>query len=94
MAEAVVQFAGDAPPLGFLGGDELAGEFLARLLFAEHGGIAFGFGLALRRDVGDKAFERQKIAFLGGHPRSGTTLLEQILDAQPELRAFDEPPFR
>lgn len=30
-------------------------------------------------------------AFLGGHPRSGTTLLEQILGAHPEVAAFDEP---
>lgn len=30
-------------------------------------------------------------AFLGGHPRSGTTLIEQVLDAHPELLAFDEP---
>ncbi len=30
-------------------------------------------------------------AFLGGHPRSGTTLMEQILDAHPEILAFDEP---
>ena len=29
-------------------------------------------------------------AFLGGHPRSGTTLLEQILGANPEVLAFDE----
>ncbi len=35
--------------------------------------------------------ERFQIAFLGGHPRSGTTLLEQILDAHPEVLAFDEP---
>ena len=35
--------------------------------------------------------ERYQIAFLGGHPRSGTTLLEQILDANPDLLAFDEP---
>lgn len=35
--------------------------------------------------------ERYQIAFLGGHPRSGTTLLEQILDAHPEALAFDEP---
>ncbi len=33
----------------------------------------------------------QRLAFLGGHPRSGTTLLEQILGAHPEIRAFDEP---
>jgi hypothetical protein len=30
-------------------------------------------------------------AFLGGHPRSGTTLLEQILGAHPQITAFDEP---
>ena len=35
--------------------------------------------------------ERYQIAFLGGHPRSGTTLLEQVLDANPEVLAFDEP---
>ncbi len=34
---------------------------------------------------------RYRIAFLGGHPRSGTTLLEQILGAHPGLAAFDEP---
>lgn len=32
-----------------------------------------------------------KLAFLGGHPRSGTTLLEQILGAHPTVAAFDEP---
>jgi tetratricopeptide (TPR) repeat protein len=31
-----------------------------------------------------------RLAFLGGHPRSGTTLLEQILGAHPAIRAFDE----
>ena len=31
------------------------------------------------------------LAFLGGHPRSGTTLLEQILDAHPAVSALDEP---
>jgi tetratricopeptide (TPR) repeat protein len=30
------------------------------------------------------------LALLGGHPRSGTTLLEQILGAHPDARAFDE----
>ena len=35
--------------------------------------------------------ENYQIAFLGGHPRSGTTLLEQILDANPDALAFDEP---
>lgn len=32
-----------------------------------------------------------RLAFLGGHPRSGTTLLEQVLDAHPEIAALDEP---
>jgi Flp pilus assembly protein TadD len=31
------------------------------------------------------------LAFLGGHPRSGTTLVEQILDAHPGVAAVDEP---
>jgi tetratricopeptide (TPR) repeat protein len=31
------------------------------------------------------------LAFLGGHPRSGTTLLEQVLDAHPDVAALDEP---
>lgn len=33
-----------------------------------------------------------RFAFLGGHPRSGTTLLEQIIGAHPEVAALDEPP--
>jgi tetratricopeptide (TPR) repeat protein len=32
-----------------------------------------------------------KLAFLGGHPRSGTTLLEQIIGAHPGVAALDEP---
>jgi len=32
-----------------------------------------------------------RLAFLGGHPRTGTTLLEQILGAHPGIAAFDEP---
>lgn len=31
------------------------------------------------------------VAFLGGHPRSGTTLLERVLDSHSDLTAFDEP---
>jgi tetratricopeptide (TPR) repeat protein len=32
----------------------------------------------------------QRLVFLGGHPRSGTTLVEQILGAHPQILAFDE----
>jgi tetratricopeptide (TPR) repeat protein len=32
-----------------------------------------------------------RLTFLGGHPRTGTTLLEQILGAHPGIAAFDEP---
>ncbi len=32
-----------------------------------------------------------RLALLGGHPRSGTTLLEQILGVQSDVAAFDEP---
>jgi tetratricopeptide (TPR) repeat protein len=31
-----------------------------------------------------------RLAFLGGHPRSGTTLLEQILGAHPDVASLDE----
>jgi tetratricopeptide (TPR) repeat protein len=44
-----------------------------------------------RRD-GTGSPARPRLAFLGGHPRSGTTLLEQILGAHPAIAAFDEPP--
>src|SRR5579862_7340345 len=35
---------------------------------------------------------RHRLVFLGGHPRSGTTLLEQVLGAHPAIAAFDESP--
>jgi tetratricopeptide (TPR) repeat protein len=43
------------------------------------------------RREGSAATSRYRPAFLGGHPRSGTTLLEQILGAHPGITAFDEP---
>jgi tetratricopeptide (TPR) repeat protein len=39
----------------------------------------------------NKRERSRPIAFLGGHPRSGTTLLERILDAHPGVAALDEP---
>ena len=32
----------------------------------------------------------RRLAFLAGHPRSGTTLLEQVLDAHPEVVSLEE----
>lgn len=39
----------------------------------------------------EKRAKPARLAFLGGHPRSGTTLLEQVLDSHPEVAALDEP---
>jgi tetratricopeptide (TPR) repeat protein len=33
---------------------------------------------------------RRRLALLGGHPRSGTTLLEQVLDSHPEIMSVEE----
>lgn len=43
-------------------------------------------------DAGGGISPRHRIALLGGHPRSGTTLLEQILDAHPEVISLEESP--
>jgi Flp pilus assembly protein TadD len=43
------------------------------------------------RREGSAAPSCYRLAFLGGHPRSGTTLLEQILGAHPGIAALDEP---
>jgi len=32
----------------------------------------------------------RRLALLGGHPRSGTTLLEQVLDSHPDLTSLEE----
>lgn len=52
-------------------------------------------------DVGDIATWKESVGpsmecspiFIVGFPRSGTTLLEQILDAHPGLQSMDEQPF-
>ena len=61
---------------------------------------ALKFTRGLPRDILNKwavEFPSEKreaipaLAFLGGHPRSGTTLLEQVLDSHPNIAAADEP---
>ena len=43
------------------------------------------------REEADAAAGPPPPAFLGGPPRSGTTLIEQVLGAHPEILVFDEP---
>ena len=58
-----------------------------------------GYAKSLPKDIlgsWAKLFPERKreaippLAFLGGHPRSGTTLLEQVLDTHPTVTAYDE----
>jgi len=44
------------------------------------------------RDMPAPGFAESPV-FIMGFPRSGTTMLEQMLDAVPELKAMDEQPF-
>jgi len=41
-------------------------------------------------DFRDQLQPCRRLAFLGGHPRSGTTLLEQVLDAHPDIVSAEE----
>jgi tetratricopeptide (TPR) repeat protein len=43
------------------------------------------------REEGANAASPHPLAFLGGPPRSGTTLIEQMLGAHPDISVFDEP---
>jgi tetratricopeptide (TPR) repeat protein len=41
-------------------------------------------------DSGREFQPAHRLVFLGGHPRSGTTLLEQVLDSHPHIVSADE----
>ena len=41
-------------------------------------------------DFGPQLQPHRRLAFLGGHPRSGTTLLEQVLDSHPDIVSAEE----
>lgn len=41
-------------------------------------------------DEGKSFQRRRRLALLGGHPRSGTTLLEQVLDSHPDIVSAEE----
>src|SRR5271154_3565713 len=42
-------------------------------------------------DFGRTLHPPRGLALLGGHPRSGTTLLEQVLDSHPDIVSAEEP---
>jgi tetratricopeptide (TPR) repeat protein len=44
-------------------------------------------------DSGPELQPAHRLAFLGGHARSGTTLLEQVLDSHPDIVSADETGF-
>jgi Sulfotransferase family/Tetratricopeptide repeat len=41
-------------------------------------------------DFGQSLQPHRRLALLGGHPRSGTTLLEQVLDSHPDIISAEE----
>ncbi|MGA9779414.1 MAG: sulfotransferase, partial [Verrucomicrobiia bacterium] len=41
-------------------------------------------------DLSSQLQPLRRLAFLGGHPRSGTTLLEQVLDSHPDIVSAEE----
>ena len=63
------------------------GTFKARVLAMDH--MLAGTTPTIRRERVD---DFPDPVFLVGFPRSGTTLLEQALDAHPGLHALEEPP--
>lgn len=55
--------------------------------------LARGFSTARRKQWQAGAHEMgslRRLALLGGHPRSGTTLLEQVLDSHPDIVSAEE----
>jgi tetratricopeptide (TPR) repeat protein len=83
-AKALVRQITDIPRLeqAYDAGDRKRRALLAELTAAT---------LRRWREEGPAAPCQWQPAFLGGHPRSGTTLIEQVLDAHPQVLAFDEP---
>jgi tetratricopeptide (TPR) repeat protein len=50
-------------------------------------------GEVLQRWAAESAVERpRRLAVIAGHPRSGTTLLEQLLDSHPQVVSAEETP--
>ncbi|HWD92975.1 MAG TPA: sulfotransferase [Verrucomicrobiae bacterium] len=43
-------------------------------------------------DAGEALQPPRRVALLGGNPRSGTTLLEQVLDSHPDIVSVEETP--
>ena len=64
-----------------------------RQIRARHRDLAQKFTTTKRQEwqgALDQLGDPQRIALLGGHPRSGTTLLEQVLDSHPDIVSAEE----
>src|SRR5688572_27685313 len=59
-----MQLPGDAPSLGFLQGDQLTHEFLARSVLPDQSFLPFRFGLMLQRDIAPYGLEFQETRVL------------------------------
>src|SRR5262249_32255304 len=81
--EAKVLLRPDAPPLL----NDL--RAIATHLKEMQGTVSSGM---LQRwfDTGSQLGPPHRIAYIGGHSRSGTTLLEQILDSHPDIVSVEE----
>jgi tetratricopeptide (TPR) repeat protein len=64
-----------------------------RSIRARHWDLAQKFTVSKRQEWQDALEDlgpKRRIALLGGHPRSGTTLLEQVLDSHPDMISAEE----
>jgi tetratricopeptide (TPR) repeat protein len=81
--EAKVLLSPDAPPL-------IAQRQAARAYWKRLQDNISADVLKRWRDSGAVLQPARRIAFLGGYPRSGTTLLEQVLDSHPDIVSTEE----
>lgn len=81
--EAKAMLAPDAPPL-------IAQRQTARAYWQKLQNTISAEILKRWRDSGAEFQPARRIAFLGGYPRSGTTLLEQALDSHPDIVSAGE----
>ena len=81
--EAKAMLRPDAPPL-------LASQQAFRHLARERQALITPELLQRWAQDGSALGPNRRLAFLGGHPRSGTSLLEQVLDSHPDIVSAEE----